>query len=101
MLKGEECTQKANRCHVPLTTKDDRWWTIEYSKRYRSVTKAFWEAVQSGGESLAQYCIMFPGSILMRTVRLDPERFYKILTKLPWHADTLLQLSEVNRHREG
>ncbi|KAI5117523.1 hypothetical protein M0805_009531 [Coniferiporia weirii] len=56
----------------------DRWWTIEYSKRYRNVTKAFVGAVMSG----------------------DPDRFYRILSKLPWHADTLLQMSEVYRHRE-
>jgi Transcriptional repressor TCF25 len=31
----------------------------------------------------------------------DPEAFWDLLTKLPWHADTLLQLSEVYRHREG
>ena len=51
MLKGEECAQKDDRCHTTLTTKGDRWWTVEYSKRYRNVTKAFWEAVLSGGES--------------------------------------------------
>jgi hypothetical protein len=32
---------------------------------------------------------------------IDPERFYGILNKLPWHGDTLLQLSEVYRHRDG
>lgn len=31
----------------------------------------------------------------------DPEQLWKILSKLPWHADTLLQMSEVYRHREG
>lgn len=31
----------------------------------------------------------------------DPEQFWRILTKLPWHADTLLQMSEVYRHQEG
>jgi len=33
--------------------------------------------------------------------RLDPDGFWDLLGKLPWHADTLLQLSEVFRHREG
>jgi len=32
---------------------------------------------------------------------LDVDRFYGIMARLPWHADTLLQLSEVFRHQEG
>ncbi|TDL17622.1 DUF654-domain-containing protein, partial [Rickenella mellea] len=56
----------------------EKWWTVEYSQRYRSITKAFMGAVSSG----------------------DPEQFWRILSKLPWHADTLLQMSEVFRHRE-
>ncbi|KAF9457388.1 transcriptional repressor TCF25-domain-containing protein [Collybia nuda] len=57
---------------------DEKWWTVEFSKRYKSATKAFIRSVMAG----------------------DPEAFWEILRKLPWHADTLLQLSEVYRHRE-
>ncbi|KXN88365.1 Transcription factor 25 [Leucoagaricus sp. SymC.cos] len=57
---------------------DEKWWTVEYSKKYKSMTKAFMRTVLSG----------------------DPQGFYELLRKLPWHADTLLQLSEVYRHRE-
>ena len=32
---------------------------------------------------------------------LDPEGFYAILQKVPWHADTILQLAELYSHREG
>ncbi|KAF5364015.1 hypothetical protein D9756_001067 [Leucocoprinus leucothites] len=57
---------------------NEKWWTVEYSKKYKSMTKAFMQTVLSG----------------------DPQGFYELLRKLPWHADTLLQLSEVYRHRE-
>jgi hypothetical protein len=30
---------------------EERWWTVEYSKRYKSVTKAFMQAVMAGGEN--------------------------------------------------
>jgi len=32
---------------------------------------------------------------------LDPQGFWDLLGTLPWHADTLLQISEVYRHRDG
>ncbi|KAJ3575698.1 hypothetical protein NP233_g923 [Leucocoprinus birnbaumii] len=57
---------------------NEKWWTVEYSKKYKSMTSAFMQTVLSG----------------------DPQGFYELLRKLPWHADTLLQLSEVYRHRE-
>ena len=31
----------------------------------------------------------------------DPQGFWDLLGTLPWHADTILQVSEVYRHREG
>ena len=31
----------------------------------------------------------------------DPQGFWDLLGALPWHADTLLQISEVYRHRDG
>lgn len=57
---------------------EERVWTVEYSKKYRGVTLAFMQTVMSG----------------------DPEGFWQILRLLPYHADTLLQLSEVYFHRE-
>ncbi|TFK33697.1 transcriptional repressor TCF25-domain-containing protein [Crucibulum laeve] len=56
----------------------ERWWTVEYSKKYKGVTSVFLKTVLSG----------------------DPQGFYDLLGKLPWHGDTLLQLSEIYRHRE-
>jgi len=29
----------------------DKWWTVEYSKKYKSVTKSFIQTVMSGGKS--------------------------------------------------
>ncbi|KAJ7165632.1 transcriptional repressor TCF25-domain-containing protein [Mycena crocata] len=59
-------------------TADEKWWTVEYSKKYKSVTLAFMTIVYSG----------------------DPNGFNGLLQKFPWHGDTLLQLAEVFRHRE-
>ncbi|KAI0368457.1 DUF654-domain-containing protein [Pilatotrama ljubarskyi] len=56
----------------------EKIWTVEYSKKYRAVTFEFMRTVMSG----------------------DPEGFYQLLRLLPYHADTLLQLSEVYHHRE-
>ncbi|EJD00754.1 DUF654-domain-containing protein [Fomitiporia mediterranea MF3/22] len=77
-LTESEVKDKADRSKIQIQEKGERWWTVGYSKRYRNVTKAFISAVLSG----------------------DPERLYRILSKLPWHADTLLQISEIYRHRE-
>lgn len=63
---------------APWNNKDDRYWTAEYSKRYKGATLAFMQTVLSG----------------------DPEGFYAILQHVPWHADTLLQLAELYSHRE-
>lgn len=30
---------------------EERWWTVEYSKRYKSVTKRFMQAVMAGGRN--------------------------------------------------
>lgn len=75
---------------------DEKWWTVDYSKRYKSATKAFIRSVMAGGMQNASMLLMCSLKSLS-----DPEAFWEILRKLPWHADTLLQLSEVYRHREG
>ncbi|KAF8148865.1 transcriptional repressor TCF25-domain-containing protein [Crassisporium funariophilum] len=75
-LSDEEVDEKLKRhMWAPI---QEKWWTVEYSKKYKSMTKAFMETVQSG----------------------DPQGFWDLLGTLPWHADTILQVSEVYRHRE-
>ena len=56
----------------------EQWWRVTYTKKYTSITKSFLAIVQSG----------------------DPSLFPVLLQRAPWHADTLLQLAEVFRHRE-
>ncbi|KAI0073559.1 DUF654-domain-containing protein [Panus rudis PR-1116 ss-1] len=56
----------------------EKLWTIEYSKKYKGVTRAFVQMVLSG----------------------DPEGLWQTLRLFPYHADTLLQLSEIYYHRE-
>ncbi|KAK2465838.1 hypothetical protein APHAL10511_001479 [Amanita phalloides] len=70
----EEAQEKPQRQVV----REEKWWTVEYSKKYKSMTKAFMATVMSG----------------------DPQGFWNLLGKLPWHADTLLQIAEIYRHRE-
>ncbi|KAI0666150.1 transcriptional repressor TCF25-domain-containing protein [Trametes maxima] len=66
------------RKHGWQPLRGEKPWTVEYSKKYRAVTFQFMRTVMSG----------------------DPEGFYQLLRALPYHADTLLQLSEVYHHRE-
>ncbi|KAF8972061.1 transcriptional repressor TCF25-domain-containing protein [Flammula alnicola] len=75
-LSDEETEAKLKR--HGWTPMQEKWWTVEYSKKYKSMTKAFMDTVLSG----------------------DPQGFWDLLGTLPWHADTLLQISEVYRHRE-
>ncbi|TFK53351.1 DUF654-domain-containing protein [Heliocybe sulcata] len=58
--------------------RDEKWHTVVYDKRYKSVTAGFVTTVLAG----------------------DPEGFWRILSKLPYHADTLLQLAEAYRYRD-
>ncbi|KAJ7476899.1 transcriptional repressor TCF25-domain-containing protein [Mycena galericulata] len=76
-LSDQELHAKLAR-HSWDRTNSEKWWTVEYSKKYKSVTMAFMTIVYSG----------------------DPNGFYGLLQKFPWHGDTLLQLAEVFRHRE-
>ncbi|PCH41718.1 DUF654-domain-containing protein [Wolfiporia cocos MD-104 SS10] len=76
LLTEEEAAAKRTRGWVPFV--EERVWTVEYSKRYRGATYTFIQVVMSG----------------------DPEGFRRILQAFPYHADTLLQLSEVYHHRE-
>lgn len=48
-LTREELTAKMNR--GGLVDGAEKWWTVEYSKRYKGVTKAFVNSVMSGGAS--------------------------------------------------
>ncbi|KAK0205865.1 transcriptional repressor TCF25-domain-containing protein [Desarmillaria ectypa] len=56
----------------------EKWWTVEYSKKYKSMTKVFIQTVQAG----------------------DPQGLFDMCQSMPWHADTLLQMAQVFRHRE-
>ncbi|KAG9309798.1 transcriptional repressor TCF25-domain-containing protein [Chiua virens] len=73
-LTDEETAKKVNKGPAG----HGKWWTVEYSKRYKGITKTFMQAVMTG----------------------DPETLWRVLQRMPWHADTLLQLAEVYRHRE-
>ncbi|KAF7290783.1 hypothetical protein MIND_01319200 [Mycena indigotica] len=77
LLTNEELSSKSAK-HAWDPASDEKWWTVEYSKKYKSVTLAFMTVVYSG----------------------DPNGFYNLLQQFPWHGDTLLQLAEVYRHRE-
>ena len=78
---------------------EEKWWTVEYSKKYKSMTKAFMETVLSGGVAIR--CHASDGTVSLTCFEIDPQGFWDLLGTLPWHADTILQVSEVYRHREG
>ena len=58
---------------------EERWWSVEYSKRYKGITRTFMSLVRIG----------------------DADGLFNILRQVPWHADTLLQLADIYSHREG
>ncbi|EIW81729.1 DUF654-domain-containing protein [Coniophora puteana RWD-64-598 SS2] len=72
-LDGEEVGKKTGGVNA-----GERWYTVEYSKGYKTKTKAFVDSVMMG----------------------DPDAMWMIYRDFPWQADTLLQLAELQRHRE-
>ncbi|KIY63859.1 DUF654-domain-containing protein, partial [Cylindrobasidium torrendii FP15055 ss-10] len=76
-LTQDETNDKCARRSVELL-RGERWWTLEYSKRYKGMTKIFIGTVQAG----------------------DPQGLFDMARSMPWHADTLLQMAQVFRHRE-
>lgn len=44
----EEVREKLDR-HEWDVVGEEKWWTVEYSKKYKSMTKAFMSTVMSGG----------------------------------------------------
>ena len=46
----EEVVEKLDR-HGWNPAGEEKWWTVEYSKKYKSMTKAFMSTVMSGGKS--------------------------------------------------
>ncbi|KAJ4484000.1 transcriptional repressor TCF25-domain-containing protein [Lentinula lateritia] len=77
-LTEEEVVEKLSRNRWDTNAASEKWWTVEYSKKYKGITMLFLQTVLSG----------------------DPQGFYNILQGAPWHADSWLQLAEVFRHRE-
>ena len=84
---------------APWNSNEERYWTAEYSKRYKGVTLAFMQTVLSGGTLCPVPDLGVTSVLIVRPP--DPEGFYAILQHVPRHADTLLQLAEVYSHREG
>jgi len=54
-LTLEECQEKFQRRSWDAI--NEKWWTVEYSRKYKSMTKAFIKTVLSGGERLARSII--------------------------------------------
>ncbi|VDC02206.1 unnamed protein product [Peniophora sp. CBMAI 1063] len=73
-LSDEECEGKSGWSEDG----EERWWSVEYSKRYKGITRTFMSLVKIG----------------------DADGLFNILRQVPWHADTLLQLADIYSHRE-
>ena len=95
-LTDDEATAKA--ALTPWSNNEEKYWTAEYSKRYKGATVAFMSTVLSGG---VLFLVRNRSLLCLMPLSLDPEGFYDILRQVPWHADTLLQLAELYSHREG
>ncbi|KAI0314510.1 transcriptional repressor TCF25-domain-containing protein [Amylostereum chailletii] len=77
-LTSRALTEEEAKGKGLLEDGEEKWWTVEYSRRYKSVTLTFMRTVLSG----------------------DPEGLYRIVRQVPWHGDTLLQMAELYSHRE-
>lgn len=95
-LTADEASAKGTL--APWNNNEERYWTAEYSKRYKGATLAFMQTVLSGGMLFSS---RFDRDLHLIVRPPDPEGFYAILQHVPWHADTLLQLAELYSHREG
>lgn len=73
----------------------EKWWTVEYSRKYKWMTREFMGVVMAGGGSKRAFLN------IVNTKFSDPQGLFNQLGQFPWHADTLLQIAEVYRHREG
>lgn len=51
---------------------EEKWWTVEYSKKYKAMTRFFLRTVQSGGTSLHTWPCFFPisSALLCRSTGL-------------------------------
>jgi hypothetical protein len=58
-LSGDEAAAKA--ALTPWKDNEEKYWTVEYSKRYKSATHAFMQTVLSGGVlfSVLEHCFHF------------------------------------------
>jgi len=99
-LTKEEVDEKLERNQLELV-EGEKWWTVEYSKKYKSMTMAFLRTVMSGGKQYNGVFFFFRENYAYPDRSVDPDAFWLLIQKLSWHADTVLQLSEVYRHREG
>ncbi|KAF5390308.1 hypothetical protein D9757_002816 [Collybiopsis confluens] len=80
-LTEEELSEKFDRNgwdKASARLGEEKWWTVEYSKKYKGLVKIFLQIVLSG----------------------DPQGFYNLIQRAPWQVDSWLQLAEVFRHRE-
>jgi len=56
-LPDEEAEEKCKRhSWEPM---QEKWWTVEYSKKYKSMTKAFMDTVLSGGQFTPLSCFLW------------------------------------------
>lgn len=93
-LTAEEVDDNHDRHHQNGVA-GEKYWTVEYGKKYRGLTKTFIQMVMSGGMLTAD------GKTYYNSRFVDPNGLFNLLRSFPYHADTLLQLSEVYFHREG
>lgn len=95
MLTEEELAERRARHQWAGEVAGDRVWTVEYSRKYKGLTRTFMQMVMTGG-----VCCLFSVNH-WSLMDVDPDGLFQLLRSSPYHADTLLQLSEVYFHREG
>lgn len=84
MLTEEEMTERRVRHQWDEDVPGERVWTVEYSRKYRGMTRTFIQMVMSGGAWIL--CLGLDGALSLH--RPDPEGLFQILRSFPYHALT-------------
>lgn len=96
LLTDEEREDRNARHRWSGDIAGERKWTVEYSKGYRGTTRVFMHMVTIGGATFLSTL-----DFIHQYLATDAEGIQQMLQEAPFHADTLLQMSEIYFHREG
>lgn len=82
-LTEDEVATKEQHLGFKVQDRNEKWWTVEYSQKYRSVTKAFMAATMSGGK--LDHSIVYLGLSKPSQIRSSFGAFCRSCLGMPTH----------------